>query len=140
MIVALLTKLQTLNDDFSELVKGESEWPPSELPNAKTIYADFYDEINKVAYNIVCGSCACIGHDEKKYHKEPITSDILAPLKVNPDLIPFDFSSRYKVLSEKQIMVDDIKISEGTISFCSLCHHSLTVTKKIPQDSLGNYQ
>ena len=39
----IVFRLQTLDDDFARLVKGESEWPPSELPDAKAIYADFYE-------------------------------------------------------------------------------------------------
>ena len=35
MIAEVPTRLQTLESDFSELEKGESEWPPSELPDPK---------------------------------------------------------------------------------------------------------
>ena len=64
----IIFRLQTLDNDFTGLVKGESEWPPSELPDAKAIYADFYEEIHRQARNIVCGSGGSIGHDEKEYH------------------------------------------------------------------------
>lgn len=132
--------LQALEADFSELEKEESEWPPSELPDAKGLYADFYENIHKLARNIVCGSCGCIGHDEKQYHKEPITSDILDPLKVDPALVPFDFSSQHDVLRDRQIMVDDMGISDGSdIFLCSSCHRHLT-DKKTPRDSLANYR
>jgi hypothetical protein len=82
MIAEVPTRLQTLESDFSELEKGESEWPPSELPDPKGLYTDFYEDIHKLARNIVCGSCGCIGHDEKQYHRVPIASDLLDPLKV----------------------------------------------------------
>src|SRR5579859_4952315 len=63
------------------------------------------------------------------------------PLKVAPALVPFDFSSHYDVLKERQIMVNNIAISDDLhISLCSLCHHSLANDKKTPQDSLANYQ
>ena len=135
-----ILRLQTLDDDFSGLEKGESEWPPSDLPDAKTLYAEFYEEIHRLARNIVCGSCGCIGHDEKEHCKEPITGEILALLKMDPSLVPFDFGSQHEVLNENQIMVDDLGISNGKISLCSSCHHSLFVTKKLPRDSLANYR
>src|SRR5579859_2269659 len=143
LVCLLLTvyRLQTLETDFSELEKGESEWPLSELPDPKGLYTDFYEDIHKLTRNIVCGSCGCIGHNETQYHREPIASDILNPLKVDPGLVPFDFSSRYVVLKERQIMVDDMAISDDLhISLCSSCHHSLADDKKTPRDSLANYR
>ena len=134
-------RLQTLETNFSELEKGESEWPPSELSDPKGLYTDFYEDIHKLARNIVCGSCGCTGHDEKQYHKEPITSEILDLLKVDLTFIPFDFSSHCNVLRERQIMVDDMGISDDLhIFLCSLCHHSLADDKKTPRDSLANYR
>lgn len=58
-----MLRLQDLEPDFSELGRGE-EWPPSEFPDAKGLYADFYEDIHKLAHNIVCGSCGCIGDGE----------------------------------------------------------------------------
>ena len=84
-----------------QLEKEESEWPPSELPDPKGLYTDFYEDIHKLATNNVCGSCGCIGHDEKQYHHEPIASDILVPLKVDPALVPFDIGSRCDVLTSQ---------------------------------------
>ena len=137
----MVIRLQALDEDFSEIERGESEWPPSELPDPKTLYTDFYDEIHRLARNIVCGSCGCIGHDENHFYKEPIASDILAPLKVDPSIVPFDFSSRHEILKENQIMVDDLGISnELEISLCSSCHNSLVNSKKTPRDSLANYR
>jgi hypothetical protein len=120
-----------LETDFSELEKGESEWPPSALPDPKGLYTNFYEDIHKLARNIVCGSCGCIGHDEKQYHREPIASDILDPLRVDPTLVPFDFSSCYDTLKERQIMVDDMAILDDFhISLCSSCHRCLADSKK----------
>jgi hypothetical protein len=134
-------RLQALETNFSELEKGESEWPPSELSDPKGLYIDFYDDIHKLARNIVCGSCGCIGHDEKQYHKEPITSEILDLLKVDPTFVPFDFGSHCDVLRERQIMVDDMGISDDLhIYLCSSCHHCLADDKKTPRDSLANYR
>ena len=130
-----------MESDFSELEKGESEWPPSALPDPKRLYTDFYEDIHKLARNIVCGSCGCIGHDRKQYHRVPIASDLLDPLKVDPALVPFDFSSRYDVLKERQIMVNDMAISDDLqISLCSSCHLSLADDKKTPRDSMANYR
>src|SRR5271155_1848798 len=141
MIAEVPTRLQTLESDFSELEKGESEWPPSALPDPKRLYTDFYEDIHKLARNIVCGSCGCIGHDRKQYHRVPIASDLLDPLKVDPALVPFDFSSRYDVLKERQIMVNDMAISDDLqISLCSSCHLSLADDKKTPRDSMANYR
>jgi len=66
----------------------------------------------------------------------------LNPLKVDPALVPFDFSSQYDVLREKKIMVDNMGISANDleISLCSSCHHGLADSKKTPRDSLANYQ
>ena len=104
VLVCLLLKvyrLQTLETNFSELEKGESKWPPSELPDPKGLCIDFYEDIHKLAHNIVCGSCGCIGHNEKQYHQEPIVSNILNPLKVDPALVPFDFRSCYDQTCER---------------------------------------
>jgi len=60
---------------------------------------------------------------------------------VDPVLVPFDFSSCYDILKDKQIMVDDMAISKDLhISLCSLCYHSLADDKKTPRDSLANYR
>ena len=75
-----MLRLHDLETDFSELEKGESEWPPSELPDAKGLYADFYEDIYKLARNIVCGSCGCIGHDEKQYQRKSKTVTHLGPV------------------------------------------------------------
>src|SRR5436190_17796323 len=106
----MLFRLQALDDDFSELLKLESEWPPSNLPNEKSLYNEFYNQIHESVQNIVCASCGCIGHDESKYHKELITSDSLMNLAVDPILVPFDFGSKHVVLKDKNIMVDDLSI------------------------------
>src|SRR5271154_1187141 len=141
MIAEVPTRLQTLETNFSELEKEESEWPPSELPDPKGLYTDFYEDIHKLATNIVCGSCGCIGHDEKQYHHEPIASNILDPLKVDPALVPFDFGSQCDVLKERQIMVDHMAISDDLqISLCLSCHRSLAHDRKTPRDSMTNYR
>src|SRR5271154_3032490 len=95
----MVFRLQTLDNEFTELKKEESEWPPSELADPKKLYADFYTDIHNLARNIVCGSCGCIGHDERQYSKEPISSDFLDALKVDPALVPFDFKSQHAILS-----------------------------------------
>lgn len=126
-------------------MKLESEWPPSDLPDEKTLYNEFYDHIHQSTKNIVCASCGCIGHDESKYYKELITSDILKSLVVDPCLVPFDFGSRNEDLKRENIMIDDLGIledgSEGPkVVLCSTCHHSLTINKEKPLDSLANYR
>jgi len=136
--MAKVFRLQSLETDFSKLEKEESEWPPSELPDAKGLYVGFYENIHKLACNIICGSCGCIGHDEKQYYREPITSELLNPLKVDPASVPFDFSSRYDILRDKQIMVDDMGISDDlNIVLCSSCHQSLAHDKKNASGCFG---
>ena len=61
-------RLQTLETNFSELEKGESKGLPSELPDPKGLYINFYEDIHKLACNIVCGSYSYIRHNEKQYH------------------------------------------------------------------------
>ena len=142
----MVFRLQTLDNEFTELKKEESEWPPSELADPKKLYADFYTDIHNLARNIVCGSCGCIGHDERQYSKEPISSDLLDALKVDPALVPFNFKSQYAILNEKNIMVDDLGISRSSatdeleICLCSSCYHGMAVDEKTPGDSLANYR
>src|SRR5436190_1729279 len=139
----MLFRLQALDNEFSELLRLESEWPPFNLLDSKVLYEDFYNNIHELAQNIVCASCGCIGHNESKYHKELITSDSLMNFAIDPILVPFDFGSKHVVLKDKNIMVDDLGIlgdgaERSKVILCSTCHHCLTVDKKMPIDSLAN--
>ena len=103
---------------------------------------------HKLAQNILCASCGCIGPDDNQYVRVSIGSDILNYLMVDPIMVPFDFQSRYEVLKEKSIMIDDLGVSlvdgwlsenGSEVSLCQSCHPSLAV-KRIPGDALGNYR
>ena len=58
-----LLDLQHTHDDLEE---NERDWPP-QLPDPKTLYADFYNKIHDLLYNIICASCGCIGHYRSDY-------------------------------------------------------------------------
>jgi len=58
--------LKDLIEDFAELLQLEAEFPP-DLPDMKTLYADFYNEMMDISKNLVCASCGCIDHHIDKF-------------------------------------------------------------------------
>jgi len=136
--------LKDLNKDFAELLQLEAEFPP-DLPDMKTLYADFYNEMTDLAKNLVCASCGCIDHHIDKFETLSVddASDLQC-LHVEPSLVPFDFSSGVSQLDNLQLMIDPLGIihpSTGLPSLlvCRSCQRNLERGVR-PPESLSNYR
>jgi hypothetical protein len=86
-----MIRIQELEKEFEDLKAKELKWP-APLPDMKVIYKNFYTEIHKTMHNVVCASCACIGHRPTDFETVPITYQALQLLSIPPDiLIRFNF-------------------------------------------------
>ena len=91
-IVTNCFRLKELDDKFAELLQQEEQSPP-ELPDMKTLYSNFYNEMTDLATNLVCASCGCIDHRIGKFEELSIVDTSLRHLHVDPSIVPFSFSS-----------------------------------------------
>ena len=132
-----LLDLQYTHDDLQE---NERNWPLN-LPDPKTLYARFYSKIHDLLYNIVCASCACIGHNMSDYTLLSILDQRLSCLTVDPAFVSFDFSCGVSALDTQNIMVDPLGIqpkgSPSSLWLCNTCHSSIMLGKR-PLESLAN--
>ena len=142
MLCFRLLDLQYTHDDLEE---SERNWPPH-LPDPKTLYADFYNKVHDLLYNIVCASCGCIGHDQSDYTLVSVLDQRLSCLKFEPPtLVRYDFSCGIPSLDEQDIMIDppgiqrDSSVSDSKLWLCSICHPSITLAKR-PSESLANFR
>jgi Helitron helicase-like domain at N-terminus len=133
-----------LNDDFLDLCLAEENWPPP-LPDMKKLYSDFYSRIHEIANPIVCACCGCIDYDPSHFNIVPSSYTRLSLLRVDPDLVNFEFSCQIPELDEQHIMVDSLVITRETDSSCNLnickllCNTSLE-DGEIPLAALANYR
>ena len=135
-----LLDLQHTHDDLEE---NERNWPPN-LPDPRSLYADFYNKIHDMLYNIVCASCGCIGHNQLDYTLVSVLDQRLSCLKVEPrSLVLYDSSCGISALDEQNIMIDPLGIqqddSHPDIWLCSTCHPSVMLGKR-PPESLANFR
>jgi len=123
-----------------ELVVVEEEWPHPAVDN-KELYSAFYHETHKVAHNIVCGCCGCIEHDRALFQYVTPTYPNFTLLRVDKNLVPFDFSCGVPWLDENQIMIDRLAIDATTrqISICVNCYKSLEKDRR-PVEALANFR
>lgn len=137
-------RLKELDDKFTELVEQEEQFPP-ELPDVKTLYANFYNEMTNLATNLVCASCGCIDHRTGKFEELFIVDTSLRHLHVDPSIVPFSFSSGISQLDEQNIMIDPAGVIQGPLGditsllVCSSCQKSLENGIR-PPESLANYR
>ena len=126
-------RLKELDDKFAELLQQEEQFPP-ELPDMKTLYSNFYNEMTDLAKNLVCASCGCIDHHIGKFEELSIVDTSLRHLHVDPSIVPFSFSSGISQLDEQNIMIDPAGIIQGppgdinSLLVCRSCHLSLLPT------------
>jgi Helitron helicase-like domain at N-terminus len=78
-------------------------------------------------------------------HQEPVSSEKLEILAVNPELVPFPFGSRNAVWDNKNIMVDHLGIAVGRsaeieATLCHSCHTELWEKNGLPKDALANHR
>src|SRR5271169_941305 len=103
-----LLDLQHTHDDLED---DERTWPP-QLPDPKTLYASFYHKIHDLLYNIICASCACIGHNRSDYTLVSVLDQRFSCLRVDPTFVPYDFLCGVSALNNQNIMVDPLGIQQ----------------------------
>ena len=95
--------------------------------------------IHKVSYNIVCACCGIIGHDIDKFTMVSTDDKTLAPLAVDPDIVPFSFNCGIPAVDERHIMIDPLAIrDQNTISICDKCYCFLS-KGSFPTEALVNF-
>ena len=102
-------RLRELDGDFTGLLQQEEEFPP-ELPNMRTLYTDFYNNMMDLTTNIICASCGCLHHHADKFKNLSVTDPLLRHLEVDPSLVPFSFASLISQLDDLHVMVDTASI------------------------------
>jgi len=143
-IVTNCLRLKELDHKFTELLQQEEQFPP-ELPDTKTLYSNFYNEMMDFATNLVCASCGCIDHRIGKFEELSIVDTSLRHLHVDPSIVPFSFSSGISQLDEQSIRIDPARIVQGppgdigSLLICRLCYRSLENGVQ-PPESLANYR
>jgi hypothetical protein len=144
--------LKELDYDFESLLQAEEDFPPI-LPDMKSLYDDFYNEIMDLTRNFVCASCGCIYHDANKVHRISVNDPLLLHLQVDPSIVPFGFVSGIPELDNLHIMIDPIGVADSTtpsgstalpdtqqyLLICRTCSTSLERGAR-PRESLANYR
>ena len=135
----LTCRLLLLNTSYQSLISAQERWPLS-LPNSKQFYSNFYDMIQKVSHNIVCGCCGIIEHNVEEFAMVSANDSILKYLAVEPEKVPFSFNCGIVSLDQHHIMVDPLAITDQeTLSVCQKCHSSLS-HGFLPVEALANFR
>lgn len=96
--------------------------------------------MDKVSHNIVCASCAIIGHNIDEFTVVSTDDMSLAPLTVDPDIVPFSFNCSIAAIDQRHIMIDSQSvIDQNTISICNRCYKSLS-GNSLPVEALANFR
>ena len=96
--------------------------------------------IHKVSYNIVCASCGIIGHSIDEFNIISINDKSLAPLAIDPDMVPFSFNCGITAIDQRHIMIDPMAIMDlDTVSICNKCYSYLS-GNSLPTDALANFR
>jgi hypothetical protein len=133
--------LSDLDEEFAELLKREEEFPP-ELPDMKSLYTDFYNEMTGLTRNLVCASCGCINHQLDSCELVLTNYEPLCLLTVPVDInIPFDFSCGVDLLDEQRILLDKqgIVADKQGVVLCKSCYSELQNHHR-PVRSLSNFR
>ena len=136
-------RIRSLDENFLELLQAEDNFPP-ELPDMKTLYMNFYNEMTDFTKNLVCASCGCIDHHVDKFEKVSVADPSLHHLHVDPSIVPFDFSSGISLLDDLNIMIDPVGIDSlsadiPSLLICRSCQRSLEKGVQ-PPESLANFR
>lgn len=132
-----------MDETFDRLCTIESKWP---LPpcDGKTYYDDFYERIRRVSVNHVCMSCACIDHSPTTGTTVAVDVELLRPLHVDLNEVPFPFLCGLECLDSEGIMIDKLGLSllvEGQhhMYLCASCHKCLRMGE-LPPEALANHR
>lgn len=110
------------------------------LVDPNQLYRNFYNLMQKVSYNITCACCGIIGHNIDDFIMVLTGDESLAPLAVNPDVVPFSFNCGITAIDQHHIMIDPLAImDENTVSICNKCWACL-LGGSLPDEALANYR
>jgi hypothetical protein len=132
-----------MDQAFETLQRIELEWPlPS--PDGKIYYDDFYERMRQVSVNNVCVSCACIDHSPSAGSICTVDVDLLRPLQIDADEVPFPFLCGVESLDADSIMIDKLGLllsvdGRPHMYLCAPCHKSLRVGQ-LPPEALANHR
>lgn len=140
--------MKVLEDQFRQTLADEAAWPPTLAENnSLELYKDFHRRIAELTQNIICASCGIIQHDRKLCHIISAEDPCLKHLAVEPDLVPYDFSTGVEILDREHIMLDHGGLIKSTssdtlseITLCQTCHMDLVHRRVFPNKSLANYR
>ena len=117
------------------------------VTDAKSLYADFYDDLHARANDIVCACCGCIEHMLSDVEMVPASEPYLALLAANvdSDALPFEFASGIPALDSQRIMIDRAGIispsseepQDPHLTICKPCHYKLH-RNQLPPRALAN--
>src|SRR5436190_12569845 len=132
-----------MDQEFETLQSMESEWP-LRSPNGKMYYDDFYERMRHVSVNHICVSCACIDHLPSAGLTCPVDVELLRPLQINAEGVPFPFPCGVKSLDSESIMINNLGLSLSVdgrphMYLCTSCHKSLHVGQ-LPPEALANHR
>jgi hypothetical protein len=132
-----------MDQRFETLQRMESEWPlPS--PDGKMYYDDFYERMRRVSVNHVCVSCACIDHSPSAGSTCAVDVELLSPLQINVEEVPFPFLCGVESLDAESIMIDKLGLSQSHdgrnhMYLCTSCHKCLKIGQ-LPPEALANHR
>jgi hypothetical protein len=133
-------RISQLDVDFENLLRKQRNWPTL-LAHGPDLYADFYHTTDSLTRNIVCASCAIIGHNISHFQSVIVTDRSLHFLCIANDVyVPYDFSSGMDAIDRRRIMVDKQGLSaDDKVILCNSCHKSIKSGRR-PHESLANFR
>jgi hypothetical protein len=126
-----------MDHEFETLQRVESEWPlPS--PDGKMYYDDFYEQMHRVSVNHVFVSCACADHSHTARSTCAVDIELLRPLRINAEEVPFSFLCGVESLDTESIMIDKLGLSLSVdgrphMYLCASCHKCLWLGELLPE-------
>jgi hypothetical protein len=132
-----------MDQAFETLQRTESEWPlPS--PDGKMCYDDFHERMICVSINHVCVSCACVDHSSTAGSTVSLDVNLLRPLQIAADEVPFPFLCGVECIDSESIMIDKLGLSQSHggrhhMYLCTSCHKCLKIGE-LPPEALANHR
>src|SRR5438552_8752282 len=132
-------RLTELNINYEAIKAAQVPWPEP-VSDPKQLYRNFYELMNKVSHNIICACCAIIEHNIDESNMTSTNDGKLAPLVVDPEMVPFPFNCGITAIDQHHIMIDPLAIiNSNTISVCNKCYSTLS-GNSLPVEALANFR
>src|SRR2546423_10078338 len=111
--------------EYQDVVTCEQNWP-APLPDPKGLYSKYIDLVKRNAHNLVCAVCGILEHKLDDFTRMATDDATLMCLAVNPNLVPYDFSSGVAALNSKHIMIEpegiNVAADESLSPTLTVCH------------------